>query len=85
MVVNPTTPDDGSSNQPQSEKRLAHPQPARQPLMLVNSQKSGHLGKGCDKDCTHKSSFTFNKPEKNSISQQPLSIYRGRGRIRHID
>ena len=22
--------------------------------MLVNNKKSGHLGQGCDKDCTHK-------------------------------
>ena len=41
---NPTTPDDGHSNHQQTEKKPSHPQPAQQPLMLVNSQKSGHLG-----------------------------------------
>ena len=33
-----------NSNHPQTGKRHGHPQPARQPLMLVNNQKSGHLG-----------------------------------------
>ena len=28
---------------------LEYPQSARQPLMLVNNQKSGHLGQGCGK------------------------------------
>ena len=32
------------------EKRHGHPQPARQPLMLVNHQKSGHLGQDCGKN-----------------------------------
>ena len=37
-------------------------QPARMPLMLVNNQKSGHLGQGCDKDCSHKGSVSYHKP-----------------------
>ena len=36
------------------ERGHGHPQPARQLLMLVNNQKSGRLGQGCDKDCTNK-------------------------------
>ena len=32
------------------EMRHSHPQPARQPLMWANSQKSGRLGLGCCKD-----------------------------------
>ena len=27
-------------------------------LMLINNQKSGRLGQGCDKDCTHKGSVS---------------------------
>ena len=46
LPYNPTTPDDGHSNRPQAWKRHAHTRPARQPLMFVNSQKSGHLGEG---------------------------------------
>ena len=60
--LNPTIPDDGHSNHPQTGKRHGHPQPARKPLMLVNNQKSGHLGRGCDKDCTHKGSVSHHKP-----------------------
>ena len=33
-------------------------QPARQPLMLVNNQKSGHLGQGGDKDSADKGSVS---------------------------
>ena len=53
------------------QERGAH-QPALKPLMLVNSQKSGHLGQGCSKDWTHISSVA---PQnlKNNISQQPHS------------
>ena len=62
-LQNPTTPDDGHSNHPQTGKRHTHPQPAQQPLMLVNNQKSGHLGQGCDKYCTQK--FCLNTNPKN--------------------
>ena len=58
---NETTADDGHSNHPQTGKRHGHPQPARQPLMLVNNQKSGHLGQGCDKDYTLKGSVSHHK------------------------
>ena len=44
------------------QKRHAHPQPSRQPLMLVNNQKSGHLGQGCSKDWTYRSSVLHHKP-----------------------
>ena len=50
--LNPTTPGDAHSNHPQTGQRHGHPQPARQPLMLLNNQKSLHLGQGCDKDYT---------------------------------
>ena len=33
-----------------AETRHAHPPPALQPLMLVNTHRSGHLGQGCDTD-----------------------------------
>ena len=49
ITNHPPSPDD-HSNHSQTEKRHAHPRPALQPLMLVNSQKSGHLGQGCGKD-----------------------------------
>ena len=41
---NPTTPDDGHSDHPQTGTSHAHPQPAQQPLMSVNSHMCGHLG-----------------------------------------
>ena len=46
--MNTTTPGDGHSNIPQTIKTHAHALPPRQPLMLVNSRKSGRLGRGCD-------------------------------------
>ena len=60
--LNPTTPDDGHSNHPQTGKRHEYPQPARQPLMLVNNQKFGHLGQCCCKDRTHKDSVSHHTP-----------------------
>ena len=50
-----------SRDHPQTGKRHANPQPAQKPLMLVNNQKSSHLGHGCGKDCTHRSSVSHHK------------------------
>ena len=60
-LLNATTSDGGHSNNPQTGKRLADPQPARQPLMSVNSKKSGHLGLGCGKYWTQKSCVSHHK------------------------
>ena len=75
-LQNPTTPDDGNSNHQETGIRHAHPHYAQQPLMLVNSQKSGHLGQGCSKDWTHRFCLTP-QTTKTSILQQPHSNWVG--------
>ena len=45
----------------QTGKRHGHPQPARQPLMLVNNQKSGRLVRVAIKT-VHKGSVSHHKP-----------------------
>ena len=72
VVVDQTTPDGGHSNHPQTGKRHAHAHSAQQPLMLVNSQKSGHQVRVAVKSENIK---VLSAPQtlKNSISQQPHS------------
>ena len=62
MVVEPNPSYTCHWNHPQTGKRHVHPEPARQPLMLVNSKKSGHLVQDCGKDWTNKSSVLHHKP-----------------------
>ena len=81
---NPTTPDDGHSNHPQTGKRHGHPQPARQSLMLVNNQKSGHLGPGCHKHCTHKRPVSLHKPTKPAFRNNHTQFWVGEKLGNHL-
>ena len=45
--------------------------------MLVNNQKSGRLGQGCDKDCTHKGSVSHRKPLKIAFRNYHTQILVG--------
>ena len=73
--TNLTTLDDVHSNYRQIIKRHTHPQLALRPLMLVNSQKSGHLGQGCCKDWIHISSVSQHKPPKEHFATTTLKLW----------
>ena len=53
---------------------ILSPQPVRQPLMLVNNEKSGHLDQGCDKDCTHKGSVSPTNPKNQHFATTTLKF-----------
>ena len=75
VAKNPTTPNDFQSNDPQTGKRHGYPQSARQPLMLVNNKKHGHLGQGWGKDWTHQGSVSHNKPPKTAFRNNHGQIW----------
>ena len=53
-------------------------------LMLVNNQKSGHLGQGWGKDWTHKGSVSHHTPLKTSISNNHTQIWVGEMLVNHF-
>ena len=63
------------SNHPQTGKRLAHPQPARQPLMLVNNQRFGHLGQGYGKDWAHWGSVSHHNRKNEHFKTTTLKFW----------
>ena len=70
----PLLTDDGHSNHPRTGKRHWHPQPARQPLMLVINQNIRSSWSGYGKDWTHKGSILHHKPKKQHFATTPLKF-----------
>ena len=67
------------------ERGTDNRQSAWQPLMLVNNQKSGRLGQGCDKDCTHKGSVSLHKPKKPAFRNNHTQILVGEMLCNHLE